>query len=199
MFEILAVDGAAPGKSPTVTFSIKDKAGNPIPMSQMSRLNLVLAGPNSDYSTYVSEAALTATGPGDGRYFWTFLSPLPANARGSYTVGIEGRRDAVLMAGTKKQQTIREVGANKTFAFSVDGSAVQKRRTIVSLDKCNACHGSLSLHGDNRNAIEQCVLCHNPNTLASGKTSVDFKVMVHRIHTGKELYAVLRGRQRQLQ
>ena len=39
---------------------------------------------------------------------------------------------------------------------------------------------------DKRHAIEQCVLCHNPNTTA-GNTTVDFKVMVHRIHTGKEL------------
>jgi OmcA/MtrC family decaheme c-type cytochrome len=186
VFELLAVDGAGPGKSPTVTFSIKDKAGNPIPISTMARLNLVLAGPNSDYASYVSESALKAGGPGDGRYFWTFAAKLPDNATGSYTIGIEGRRDAVLMQGTTKEQTIREVGQNKVIYFAVDGGPVQKRRTIVTLQKCNACHGSLSLHGDNRNAIEQCVLCHNPNTEAGG-TTVDFRTMVHRIHTGEEL------------
>jgi OmcA/MtrC family decaheme c-type cytochrome len=186
VLDVLAVDGAAPGKSPVVTFSIKDKEGNPIDIKTMARLNLVMAGPNTDYSYYISESALKATGPGDGRYYWTFAARIPDNATGSYTMGIEGRRDAVLMAGTKKEQTIREVGPNKTLAFSVDGSPVQKRRTVVSLQKCNACHFSLSLHGDNRNAIEQCVLCHNPNTTASG-TTVDFRVMVHRIHTGEEL------------
>jgi OmcA/MtrC family decaheme c-type cytochrome len=133
VFELLAVDGAGPGKSPTVTFSIKDKAGNPIQIKTMARLNLVLAGPNSDYASYVSENALNATGPGDGRYYWTFATKLPDNATGSYTIGIEGRRDAVLMQGTTKQQTIREVGQNKTIAFSVDGRPVQKRRTVVSL------------------------------------------------------------------
>jgi OmcA/MtrC family decaheme c-type cytochrome len=186
VLDILAVDYAAPGKSPTVTFSIKDGSGKPIDIATMSRLNLVLAGPNTDYSYYVSEAALRASGPGDGRYYWTFAARLPENATGSYTVGIEGRRDAVLMPGTQQQQTIREVGKNKTFAFAVDGSAVKKRRTVVTLEKCNACHYSLSFHGDNRNTIEQCVLCHNPNTQAGGST-VDFRVMVHRIHTGEEL------------
>ena len=63
---------------------------------------------------------------------------------------------------------------------------MQKRRTVVTLEKCNACHFALSMHGDNRNTIEQCVLCHNPNTTAGGST-VDFRVMVHRIHTGEEL------------
>jgi len=196
VFELLAVDGAAPGKAPTVTFSIKDKAGNGIPIGTMARLNLVLAGPNADYGTmfganpYFSDNALGATGPGDGRYYWTFTTPLPANAKGSWSVGIEGRRDAVLLPGTNKQQTIREAGVNKALAFSVDGTPVEKRRVVVTTEKCNACHGSISFHGDNRNAIEQCVLCHNPNrTATSGKTTttVDLKVMVHRIHTGKEL------------
>ena len=120
VFELLAVDGAAPGKSPVVTFSIKDKAGNPIDLKTMARLNLVLAGPNTDYSYYVSENALKATGPGDGRYYWGFAAQIPENATGSFTVGIEGRRDAVLMPGTKLEQTIREVGPNKTLAFSVE-------------------------------------------------------------------------------
>jgi OmcA/MtrC family decaheme c-type cytochrome len=63
------------------------------------------------------------------------------------------------------------------------------------LAKCNACHASLSLHGDNRNAIEQCVLCHNPTGSDAARRpaeqnpaqSIDFRSMIHKIHTGKEL------------
>jgi OmcA/MtrC family decaheme c-type cytochrome len=184
VLDIVAVDGAAPGKSPTVTFTIKDNSGAAIPISSMARVNLVLAGPNTDYSFYVSEDARKASGPGDGRYFWTFAKTIPADASGSWSVGIEARRDATLNVGTVAAQTIREVGRNKVFYFSVDGSPVQPRRTVVALANCNNCHFSLSLHGDNRNQIEQCVLCHNPSMTASG-TSIDFKVMVHRIHNGK--------------
>jgi OmcA/MtrC family decaheme c-type cytochrome len=38
------------------------------------------------------------------------------------------------------------------------------RRAIVSIDKCNNCHGVLSLHGSNRtDNIQVCATCHNPN------------------------------------
>ena len=47
--------------------------------------------------------------------------------------------------------------------FSVDGSAVQPRRTVVALSNCNHCHVALSLHGGLRNNTEYCVLCHNPS------------------------------------
>ena len=34
---------------------------------------------------------------------------------------------------------------------------------VIDITKCNGCHSFLSLHGENRNQIEQCVLCHNPS------------------------------------
>lgn len=195
VFELLAVDGAAPGKRPTVTFSLKDKSGRPMLPAQMRSLSLILTGPNSDFSTYVSEDVRKAEGPGDGRYYWTFINPLPENASGSWTVGIEGRRDAVLLAGTKAEMTVRESGVNRTIAFSVDDSPVQKRRQVVATEKCNACHGSLTFHGDNRNTVEQCVICHNPTKVSGGSApaAIDFRVMIHRLHTGRDLerpYAV---------
>lgn len=194
-FELLAVDGASPGKSPTVTFSLKDRSGRPILPSQMRSLSLILAGPNSDFATYVSEDVRRAEGPGDGRYYWTFINKLPENASGSWTVGIEGRRDAVLLAGTKAEFAAREAGVNKTIAFSVDGSAVRARRQVVSTEKCNSCHGSLTFHGDNRNTVEQCAICHNPPKVSGGSApaAIDFRVMIHRLHTGADLerpYAV---------
>src|ERR1035441_3876490 len=51
--------------------------------------------------------------------------------------------------------------AHITGGFSVDGSPVQPRRQVVDIAKCNGCHTSLSLHGENQNQIEMCVLCHN--------------------------------------
>jgi OmcA/MtrC family decaheme c-type cytochrome len=51
------------------------------------------------------------------------------------------------------------------------------------------------MHGDQRKAIEECVVCHNPNETDAARRpaamrpnqTVDFKTMIHRIHTGKEL------------
>ena len=83
----------------------------------------------------------------------------------------------------------------------MDGSKVAPRRQVVDINKCNGCHSYLSLHGENRNQIEMCVLCHNPSendssvrsaaTTPSDKNlppqSVNFALMVHKIHTGETM------------
>jgi OmcA/MtrC family decaheme c-type cytochrome len=61
---------------------------------------------------------------------------------------------------------------------------------IVTTEKCNACHGSLAFHGDARNTVENCVTCHNPTATAgrgAEAVSIDFRLMVHRIHRGHAL------------
>ncbi|MFB3828439.1 MAG: OmcA/MtrC family decaheme c-type cytochrome [Bryobacteraceae bacterium] len=183
-FEILSVENAVPGKAPTVAFSIKDKAGRPVRASALSSLNLYLAGPNTDFPSYLREDARTADGPGDGRHFWTFSRALPADAAGSWTVSIEGRRDAKVMEGTRKEVSVRDAGQNKIFPFAVSGP-LQARRQVVSTAKCNACHGFLSAHGGNRNEVDHCVVCHNPN-LVAGQQTVSFASMIHGIHSGRE-------------
>jgi OmcA/MtrC family decaheme c-type cytochrome len=192
VFELIRVDNGAKGQKPTVTFGIKDKSGKPISPKEMTRLALVLSGPSTDYAAYVSEDALQSDGK-DGVYFWTFTNALPATASGTYSIGIEGYRNVKLLEGTKKEVTVRDAGVNKVIHFAVDGSRPAPRRTVVALAKCNSCHSSLSLHGDNRNQIEQCVLCHNPNetdrtrrpAAENPAQSVDFRSMIHRIHTGE--------------
>jgi OmcA/MtrC family decaheme c-type cytochrome len=190
VFKILKVDNGTAGKQPTVTFTVADNRGNPLLPSDLSRLNVVIAGPNSDYSGYVSETALTGVQAStDGTYTYTMKYKIPDDAKGSFTIGIEGRRDVVIMQNTTQQQTVRDLAKNVQIAFSVDGSPIAARRTIVSTDKCNLCHYNLGLHGGNRNDVEQCALCHNPNTTDSQKPAeaIDFRTMVHKIHTGKEL------------
>jgi OmcA/MtrC family decaheme c-type cytochrome len=66
---------------------------------------------------------------------------------------------------------------------------------VATTAKCNQCHGFLTLHGNNRNTVEMCVLCHNPVTTDQARRpagqmppeSVDMRIMTHRIHTGREL------------
>jgi OmcA/MtrC family decaheme c-type cytochrome len=202
VFQLVRVDNAAPGKKPTVVFTLKDKSGNPIQPSSMDRLALVIAGPTSDYAGWVQEDARQAPGASDGTVTYTFQKPLPANAAGTFTVGIEGYRMETLLPGTEKATPAPDVGDNKMLNFSVDGSTVQPRRTIVSVAKCYSCHQpqpecntchSASLHNGNRNQFDYCVLCHSPNETdqaqrpsdAGPAQSMDFAGLIHKIHTGE--------------
>ncbi len=67
-------------------------------------------------------------------------------------------------------------------------------RDVVATDNCNNCHNPLGLHGGNRRDTRYCVTCHNPGSSdANSGNTVDFKVMVHKIHRGANLPSVLAG------
>ena len=219
VFGNLQVTNATAGNAPTITFTLQDKSGNAIALSELAkspgRIAAVMAGPASDYGYtsfgadqtthgYISET-VTNGGSCDsgGNCTYTFTHSIPANATGTYSIGLEGRRALTILPGTV-QQVSTEYGAhNLVTYFSVDGSTVTPRRTVVSLNKCNACHTYLSLHGANRDRIEMCVICHNPSetdvsTRASATNpvdkvtppqSVDFGYMVHHIHGGADIKA----------
>ena len=216
VFTIQNVANGGPGQKPTVTFTVKDFAGNGISMAQLTgglnRLALVMAGPTSDYGYtnfgvttpgYVSENPVpTASCSPDGTCTYTFTHAIPTNASGTYSIGIEGRRQFTINANTLQAQTTDAGGNNVVYNFSVDGSPVVPRRTVVNINQCNQCHSRLSVHGENRNQIEMCVLCHNPSENDSARRSgapapanalppqsVNFALMVHKIHTGAELGA----------
>ncbi len=195
VFNLVSASGAA-GKSPSVVFGVADKSGKPLDASQMNRLALVLAGPTTDYSSYVSEdPRKTLTKNSDGTFTYTFKATIPAGATGTYSIGVEGYINQTLEPGTLKAVTVRDAGANQVINFSVDGSPVAPRRTVVQLANCNGCHSGLSVHGDNRNQVVMCVLCHNPNTTDADMRpaaqmpaqTVDFRTMIHKIHRGENL------------
>jgi OmcA/MtrC family decaheme c-type cytochrome len=218
-FTMTKVTGAAPGKAPTVQFTVKDNNGNGIPMSTFTAnsgsLSLVMAGPTTDYGYttftpnvttpgYVSEAVINAAScDGSGNCSYTFTHALPANAKGTFTIGIEGRLNITLLPGTTQQTTATYTGTNQIINFSVDGSPVTPRRTVVAMANCNNCHTRLEVHGGLRNNVTYCVLCHNPSTTdspvrgsavnaadkAAPPQGVNFAYMIHSIHTGADLGA----------
>ena len=49
--KVISVTGATPGNAPTVTFSVTDKSGNPVDISKITSIRVVLGGPNIDYGT----------------------------------------------------------------------------------------------------------------------------------------------------
>jgi OmcA/MtrC family decaheme c-type cytochrome len=72
-------------------------------------------------------------------------------------------------------------------------NSASRTREIVQTVVCNGCHSEtpevkLALHGGGRTQIEYCVTCHDPYT-TDGQTgnTVDFPVMIHKIHYGSSL------------
>jgi OmcA/MtrC family decaheme c-type cytochrome len=212
---IQSVTDTNAGQAPVVAFTLQDKNGNGVAPSALSNFGLTMAGPTTDYG-YTSFGS-TVTTPGyvtenptstavcapSGSCTYTFQHAIPAGATGTYSIGIEARRTETILSGTPTQQSVEYGAKNQVVNFSVDGSPVAPRRTVVSLNNCNSCHYKLSLHGENRNQIEMCVLCHNPsNTDASTRAvaqvaadkalppqGINFNLLVHRIHTGVNLAA----------
>ncbi len=209
---ITKVTGSA-GATPVVSFTIKDGAGNPLAPSKLGSLSFTMSGPTTDYGRtnfgsdvtspgYVTENALTTSAcAADGSCIYNFTHAVPTGAKGTFVIGVEARRTEVVLAGTTKELSIQYGAKNQVVSFSVDGSPVAGRRTVVSTDTCNACHVALSLHGTNRNQTEYCVLCHNPSNTDIARRpeaddpadrllppqAINFNLMVHRIHTGQNL------------
>lgn len=187
VFKINAVADAAPGKSPTIDFTITDKKGNPVDIKTLSSIRVYMGGPTSDITAYVRETPTNATGPGQGRYFWTFAAKIPADAKGSYQFGMEGYRTTTVLEGTKKQRSIRDYAANALYYASLGSGPVEPRRTVVATANCNKCHYVLEFHGGNRNDAQMCTFCHNPNlTEGAENESWNYSTMIHRFH-GEEV------------
>jgi OmcA/MtrC family decaheme c-type cytochrome len=91
--------------------------------------------------------------------------------------------------------TVTESAFNPVFYAAVTDAESTPRRQVVDIANCNRCHDALALHGGFRKNTEMCVICHNPNGDDSARRqsdqgapeSIDFKRMIHRIHTGEEL------------
>ena len=207
---ITSVTNTAAGQTPTVNYTLQDDKGNNISLSSTTTLSFTMAGPTTDYG-YTSFGSGTAGTPGyvtesvsnpacssGGACSYTFTHAIPAAATGTYTMGGEARTTVTVLAGTTSSQTVELGAKNPVVNFSVDGSTVTPRRTVVALSNCNQCHVALSLHGGLRNNTEYCVLCHNPSntdastrataTVAADKTlppqGINFNLLVHRIHDG---------------
>ncbi len=81
--------------------------------------------------------------------------------------------------------------ANAYLDFVPAGGAPTTTRNIAVNASCNECHIKLGLHGGDRIQIQYCVTCHNPgSTDANSGNTVDFKVMVHKIHYGEALPSI---------
>jgi OmcA/MtrC family decaheme c-type cytochrome len=208
---ITAVTNTNAGQKPVVAYTVKDMNGKPISLNDptLEDIQFTLAGPTTDYGStsfgsdvttpgYVGEDGTQGKCDASGNCTYTFQHAIPAGATGTYAIGVESERLENVLTGTNSAQQVESGTPNQVFYFSVDGSAVQLRRTVVAETNCNQCHVHLVLHGNRRNDPEYCVLCHNPSntdasqrvnaTVAADKAappqSITFPLMVHRIHDG---------------
>lgn len=209
-FKITGVTNTKAGENPTVAFTVQDDSGNNIAPSKLGSISLTMTGPTTDYGAtnfgsgtsstpgYVTESAAGATCSSAGACSYTFTHAIPSGATGTFAIGGEARETVTILGGTTSQQSVEYSAQNPVTYFSVDGSTVAPRRTVVAEANCNQCHVALSLHGSLRNNVEYCVMCHNPSntdastrataTVASDKSApaqgINFNLMVHRIHDG---------------
>jgi OmcA/MtrC family decaheme c-type cytochrome len=208
------------GQKPLVTFTLLDTAGKAVAPSALSTLTITMAGPTTDYGNtsfgsasantpgYVSENALTAATAAvcatGGTCTYQFVNPVPAKATGTFVIGVEARRTETLLAGTTSSTAVTYSAKNPVMYFSVDGSTVAPRRTVVTTANCQNCHTEFTtIHGSLRNQVEYCVICHNPsNTDFTTRPSatvvaqrslpnqgINLNLLVHRIHTGVNMVA----------
>jgi OmcA/MtrC family decaheme c-type cytochrome len=109
-------------------------------------------------------------------------------------------------------ETVNTLAQNTSIELAITG-ALNPRRTIVSNEKCNACHGALgatsgsntlanAFHSGARNTVEACVICHDENRMSSTvmtnglalNENYGFKRMIHGIHgNSKRTYPFTHG------
>lgn len=200
--EILGVKSTGPGAMPRIEFEIKID-GTPVDIldQRPNRLRLRLFGPTTDVTQSWSETIEetgnvtaiecddTFTPPclepaGDGFIYYA-TTQLPTSAKGSYIAGLDGR------FADPTYGNIPFVNPTQTFAVTGD---VQERREIVSLDRCNSCHGDLSPHGGSYKEPLYCLNCHNTTATfgveaapSPGQStlgaSMNLKDFIHTVHS----------------
>ena len=212
-----------PGDLVKVTFSVFDPAVGDIAAGRYdiltdpaftstaggaSRLAILIGWDSTDYSNTGSGSTPAqpislnplfggATDNLDGTFSVTSTDAIPKDVTGSGVAAIEGHPAGDFDADGNYSDRVPVTNVFMNFPITEDPA--DERRTVVDIANCNTCHGTLSLHGNNRtNEPQVCVICHNANATdievrpgggavgADGKVeeAIDFKYMIHAIHAG---------------
>ena len=209
-----------PGDHVRVHYTLLKKNGGRWNLHEMDSARILLSGPTFNYQRVIPEQSDLGTRSSqvhDGSYYYTFADPIPAVylpplndspsfgtddgertgqdlLDGTYTVGIAFGWDYVVAPNAFVD------AGNATADFRLGGSAVFAHREAVNQDSCNRCHVDLRYHGDLWRDVTACLLCHtsgaedaNDPAIAGGTpgVSIDFRVLMHKLHNGRHLPSVL--------
>ena len=209
-----------PGDTISVDFKITlDDGTTELAPADMNTLRIYVSGPTTNYQIVLEREddvrARSVQNP-DGSWRYTFALEIPdvyvvppndspafgpgdgemagePLLSGTYTVGMEGYK-IYSAKGTDYRDT-----ANATLDFLLGNATVLEPREVVKIENCRRCHVDLRAHGGIRREVKLCILCHvsgsedrNEPTVLNGSpgVSVDFRVMIHKIHSGEHLPSV---------
>lgn len=150
-------------------------------------------------ATTESSSTGTLENNGDGTYRYTFAADLTSivepfavtyDPESTHRVGMQ-------IGGEYRGSPLPPSNAVHSFQPSTGSTSDQgiADLRVVSQENCATCHGDhLAVHGGGRISVDYCVTCHNPGTTdAQSGESLDFAVMIHRIHAGVALPSVQAG------
>ncbi|MGO9928957.1 MAG: OmcA/MtrC family decaheme c-type cytochrome, partial [Mycobacterium sp.] len=204
---------------PVVKFQLADQNGVPLKGLPAADLNWMIAqlvpgqnGASSQWNSYLSQTVTpsgcpsgvaacdttpkvqpasenAATGTlvdnGNGTYQYTFKTDITKVANVVYNATLT-HRIAFFIDGLAPANN-----GSYTFQPSTGATTGIFSREIVELSTCDNCHTALSEHGGLMVEVQACVVCHNPgNTDPYSGNTLDFKQMVHKIHSGNTLPSI---------
>ncbi len=207
------------GDTITVVFTVKRAdTGQAVAVADLNRGQAMVSGPTFNYQRVIAgqtDFVSKILQRGDGSLSYTFPVPIPETylapinntpnfqhdvltgqslLDGTYTVGLETDVQYTIAGDTFTDP------ANASVDFLLGGASALDKREVVTLANCNNCHESLRIHSGRRTKITNCLLCHtagsednNDPAIEGGspEITVEFKVMIHKIHSGKNLGSVL--------
>jgi OmcA/MtrC family decaheme c-type cytochrome len=211
----VAISDVTVAGTPVVEFTVTDPFDEPFTGLTTDQLRFTIAklvpGDNGNadaWQSYINRVEQPGVGPGtqpaiqattessgtlvdngDGSYRYTFdtdITSVSDPLAVPYQPGLT-HRVAIQLSGDALPPD------NATFDFVPAGGAVSSHE-ISATESCNECHGRLAVHGGGRLEVQYCVTCHNPGSSdANSGNTLDFKVMVHKIHRGENLPSVEAG------
>ncbi|NVJ58762.1 MAG: OmcA/MtrC family decaheme c-type cytochrome [Gammaproteobacteria bacterium] len=214
----LQIDDVDTSGNFTVEFSVDDQDGAPFTGLSAGEVRFIIAklvpgtaGNSDSWQSYINrieqpggagpgtETQLQATTESNGEfvnnqngtYRYTFATPIQNVTQPAV---ISYQPDLVHRVAIQVSGEFAPINTTYEFIPTTGADENLNQKHIVTTETCNSCHGELAFHGGGRTEVNYCVTCHNPgSTDAQSRNTVDFKVMIHKIHRGADLPSVQSG------